>query len=141
MYIRIINGPNLDRVGAREPEVYGSRNFNDLLQELAGAFPAARIDLFQSNHEGELVEALREADEGCDGVVLNAGGFTHTSVVLRDALAMLDVPVVEVHISNILAREDFRRHSLLATHCVGLISGFGLEGYRLAVDHLVRGAR
>ncbi len=104
------------------------------------AYPAHRISLFQSNHEGELIEALRAADGPDSGVVLNAGGYTHTSVAIRDALALMRAPVVEVHVSNVLAREEFRHRSLTAVHCVGVISGFGLEGYRLAVDHLVRRA-
>ncbi len=138
MHIRIINGPNLDQIGRREPELYGVRSFGDYLKELEAYAAPDRLSYFQSNHEGELIEALRAADTECHGVVLNAGGYTHTSVALRDALAMLSVPVVEVHISNILAREEFRHRSLLAAHCAGMISGFGLEGYRLAVDHLRR---
>ncbi len=138
MHIRIINGPNLDLVGTREPQVYGTRTFAELLPALQGEFPAHVIDLFQSNHEGELIGALRAADAQCGGVVLNAAGYTHTSVAIRDALALLRVPVVEVHISNIHAREDFRLRSLTAVHCAGVISGFGLEGYRMAVDYLLR---
>lgn len=138
MHIRIINGPNLDQLGSREPELYGVRPFGEFLQELKAHAAPDRLSYFQSNHEGELIEALRAADAECDGVVLNAGGYTHTSVALRDALASVSVPVVEVHVSNILAREEFRHRSLLAVHCVGVISGFGLEGYRLAVDHLRR---
>lgn len=138
MHIRIINGPNLDLLGTREPATYGTRTFADFLNELQGAYAGHVIDLFQSNHEGELIEALRAADALCHGVVLNAAGYTHTSVAIRDALALVQVPVVEVHISNIHAREDFRLRSLTAVHCAGVISGFGLEGYRLAVDHLLR---
>ncbi|HRO39283.1 MAG TPA: type II 3-dehydroquinate dehydratase [Flavobacteriales bacterium] len=138
MLIRIINGPNLDLVGTREPEVYGTLTFPDLVHELQQAWPDHRFELFQSNHEGELIEALRAADVESQGVVLNPGGYTHTSVALRDALAMLKVPVVEVHLSNLHGREDFRLRSLTAVHCAGVISGFGMEGYRLAVDHLLR---
>ncbi|MCC6840217.1 MAG: type II 3-dehydroquinate dehydratase [Flavobacteriales bacterium] len=138
MHIRIINGPNLDLLGTREPKVYGTRTFPDFLAELQAAFPEHRIDHFQSNHEGELIEALRAAGAGCEGVVLNAAGYSHTSVAIRDALATVPVPVVEVHISNIHAREAFRQASLTAVHCAGVISGFGLEGYRLAVDYLLR---
>lgn len=138
MLIRIINGPNLDLVGTREPEVYGTRTFPDLVHELQQVWPDHRFELFQSNHEGELIEALRAADAESQGVVLNPGGYTHTSVALRDALAMLKVPVVEVHLSNLHGREDFRLRSLTAVHCAGVISGFGMEGYRLAVDHLLR---
>lgn len=138
MHIRIINGPNLDLLGTRETDLYGLRSFADFLPELQGLYPGHAIDHFQSNHEGELIEALRKAGAECGGVVLNAAGYSHTSVAIRDALALLQVPVVEVHISNIHAREDFRLRSLTAVHCVGIISGFGLEGYRLAVDHLLR---
>lgn len=138
MHIRIINGPNLDLVGTREPAIYGTRTFPDYLRQLQQEYAGHVIDLFQSNHEGELIEALRAAEAQCSGVVLNAGGYSHTSVALRDALAGLKVPVVEVHISNIHAREDFRQRSLTAVHCAGVITGFGLEGYRLAVDHLLR---
>jgi len=138
MNIRIINGPNLDLLGTREPSIYGSRSFGDHLTELRAEFPGASVDLFQSNVEGELINALRKADAECDGVVLNAAGYTHTSVALRDALATMGIPVVEVHISNIHAREAFRQHSLTAAHCVGVITGFGLDGYRMAIDHLLR---
>ena len=138
MHIRIINGPNLDLLGTREPSLYGSRTFADLLQELHEEFTGHTIDLFQSNVEGELINALHAADKECDGVVLNPAGYTHTSVALRDALATLQIPIVEVHISNIHAREEFRHRSLTAVHCVGVITGFGTEGYRMAVDHLLR---
>ena len=138
MHIRIINGPNLDLLGTREPEIYGSRSFDDYLVELQELFPVHVVDLFQSNVEGELINALRAADAECDGVVLNAAGYSHTSVALRDSLALMRVPVVEVHISNIHAREPFRHTSLTAVHCAGVITGFGLEGYRMAVDHLLR---
>ena len=138
MHIRIINGPNLDLLGTREPSIYGTRTFADLLLELQKEFHGHTIDLFQSNVEGELINALRNANTECDGIVLNAAGYTHTSVALRDALATLKIPVVEVHISNIHAREEFRQRSLTAVHCVGVITGFGTEGYRMAVDHLLR---
>lgn len=138
MHIRIINGPNLDLVGTREPAIYGTRTFPDLLLALRKEFPRLAIDLFQSNVEGELINALRLAEVECTGVVLNPGGYTHTSVALRDALAAMHIPVVEVHISNIHAREEFRQRSLTAANCAGVITGFGLEGYRMAVDHLVR---
>lgn len=138
MHIRIINGPNLDLLGTREPEVYGQRTFREYLDLLRQGHAGHVIDLYQSNVEGELINALRAADAECGGVVLNAAGYTHTSVALRDALATMTVPVVEVHISNIHAREEFRHRSLTAVHCAGVITGFGLEGYRLAVDHLLR---
>jgi 3-dehydroquinate dehydratase-2 len=138
MHIRIINGPNLDLVGTREPAIYGDRTFGSLLRDLRAEYPEAVIDLFQSNVEGELINALRAAERDGAAVVLNSGGYTHTSVALRDALATMKVPVVEVHISNIHAREEFRQRSLTAVHCAGVITGFGLEGYRMAVDHLLR---
>ncbi|MBP8823905.1 MAG: type II 3-dehydroquinate dehydratase [Flavobacteriales bacterium] len=138
MHIRIINGPNLDLLGTREPQVYGTRTFAEFLRELQRGHAAHTIDLYQSNHEGELIEALRAAGAQCGGIVLNAAGYTHTSVAIRDALALVKVPVVEVHISNIHAREDFRLRSLTAVHCAGVITGFGLEGYRMAVDYLLR---
>ncbi len=138
MHIRIINGPNLDLLGTREPSIYGSCTFADLLQELQKEFSGNTIDLYQSNVEGELINALHAADKECDGVVLNPAGYTHTSVSLRDALATLKIPVVEVHVSNIHAREEFRHRSLTAVHCVGVITGFGTAGYRMAVDHLLR---
>lgn len=138
MHIRIINGPNLDLLGTREPVVYGHRTFEEYLSLLQQGNADHVIDLYQSNVEGELINALRSADVECEGVVLNAAGYTHTSVALRDALATMKVPVVEVHISNIHAREQFRQRSLTAVHCAGVITGFGLEGYRLAVDHLLR---
>lgn len=138
MHIQIINGPNLDLLGTREPELYGTRSFPEYLRELQEVFPAHTITYTQSNHEGELIEALRKAGAGSDGVVLNAAGYSHTSVAIRDALALLKVPVVEVHISNIHAREEFRRHLLTGMHCAGVITGLGLDGYRLAVDHLLR---
>ncbi|MGB3524980.1 MAG: type II 3-dehydroquinate dehydratase [Flavobacteriales bacterium] len=138
MLIRIINGPNLDLLGTREPSIYGTVSFAEVLQELQREFRGHSIDLFQSNVEGELINALRRADQECDGVVLNAAGYSHTSVALRDALSTMHIPVVEVHISNIHAREEFRHRSLTAVHCVGVITGFGTAGYRMAVDHLLR---
>lgn len=138
MRILILNGPNLDMLGTREPTIYGSRTFEDYLAELRGAFSGHDITYVQSNVEGELINALRDANDRCDAVVLNGAGYTHTSVALRDTLAWLSVPVVEVHISNIHAREEFRERSLTAGKCVGCITGFGLDGYRMAVDHLLR---
>ncbi|MBR3648108.1 MAG: type II 3-dehydroquinate dehydratase [Paludibacteraceae bacterium] len=137
MDILILNGPNLNLLGRREPEIYGSRSFEDYLQELRALFPADRLLYLQSNHEGALIDALHEYGFGkVQGIVLNAGGYTHTSVSLRDAVAAIEVPVVEVHISNIYAREDFRRHSLLADVCAESIVGQGLDGYRMAVSYL-----
>lgn len=138
MRILIINGPNLDLVGSREPHIYGQRTFEDYLAELRGACSQAHITYAQSNVEGELVGLLREKAGEVDAFILNAGGYSHTSVALRDTIAVVGKPVVEVHISNIHAREEFRHNTLTGAVCAGVITGFGLEGYRLAVDHLVR---
>ncbi len=136
--ILIINGPNLDLLGTREPHIYGNRSFEDYLAELRSRFTAVQFTYQQSNVEGELVDLLRKADDTFDGIVLNAAGYSHTSVALRDTIAVLKKPVVEVHISNIHAREEFRHHTLTGAACVGVITGFGLEGYRLAVEHLIQ---
>mgnify|MGYP001171574911 CR=1 FL=1 len=135
--ILILNGPNLNLLGTREPSVYGTRTFDDYLAELRGSFPGHVIDLVQSNLEGGLIDALQAADADRDGVVMNAAGYTHTSVAIRDTIAGLRVPVVEVHISNIHAREEFRERSITGAKCAGVITGFGLEGYRMAIDHLL----
>lgn len=134
MRLLILNGPNLNLLGQREPGVYGSESFEGYLKRLWTAFPDVTLDYRQSNIEGELVDALQQADGAVDGVILNAGGYTHTSVALRDAIAAIKVPVIEVHISNILAREEFRHTSLLTGVCVGMISGLGLDSYRLALE-------
>lgn len=141
MRILILNGPNLDRLGTREPSIYGTRTFDDYLTELRTMFPDHLIELMQSNVEGELINMMHDAEGSFDGVVMNAAGYTHTSVALRDTIAGSKLPVVEVHISNIHAREEFRERSLTAAKCVGCISGFGLDGYRMAIDHLVRKVR
>lgn len=137
MRILILNGPNLNLLGSREPEVYGSRGFDEYLAELRCAFPGHRIELFQSNVEGELIDALQRAEREQDGVVMNAAGYTHTSVAIRDTIAWMKVPVVEVHISNIHAREEFRERSITGARCAGVITGFGPEGYRLAILYLL----
>jgi 3-dehydroquinate dehydratase-2 len=134
----LLNGPNLNLIGQREPAVYGTRTFDDLLQELRAAWPQHTFTLQQSNVEGTLIDLLQQADGHHAGVVLNPGGFSHTSVALRDAVAAMRTPVVEVHISNIHAREEFRTRSLTGAACIGVISGLGLDGYRLALDHLLR---
>lgn len=139
MKFLIINGPNLNLLGQREPEIYGRRTMADILAELDSEFAEDDIDYYQSNHEGELIDRLHEAgygDEPCDGIVLNAGGLTHTSVSLADAVAAIPVPVVEVHLSNIAAREEWRRRSLLAPVCRGSICGFGPAVYALALAAL-----
>jgi 3-dehydroquinate dehydratase II len=131
----IINGPNLNLLGKREPEIYGNTSFEEFFEELKNLFPEIKLDYFQSNVEGELINKLQEADGNFDGIVLNAGGYTHTSVSIADTIAAIATPVVEVHISNILAREEFRSKSLIAANCVGCISGFGLTSYRLAMNY------
>ena len=141
MRILILNGPNLNVLGTREPHIYGSTSFDAFLPELRNAFPQATIELRQSNIEGELVEALQQAPQHFDAVVLNAAGYSHTSVALRDTVATMSIPVVEVHISNIHAREEFRHNSLTGSVSKGVISGLGLDGYRLAIDHLLRAGR
>lgn len=134
MKFLIINGPNLNLLGRREPGVYGNRKFDSYLEELRRMFERDTIDYFQSNVEGEIIDALHGADEkGYDAVLLNAGGYTHTSVAIADAVGGIGTPVVEVHISCILAREEFRHVSLVAPKCVGSIMGFGLDSYRLGI--------
>jgi 3-dehydroquinate dehydratase-2 len=137
MRILIINGPNLDLLGTREPHIYGTRTFEDYLQELRTLFPQATFTYAQSNVEGEIADLLRKAPGTQDGIILNAAGYSHTSVALRDTIVVLPLPVVEVHISNIHGREEFRRHTLTGGVCAGVITGFGLEGYRLAIQHLL----
>ena len=136
--ILILNGPNLDLLGSREPAIYGSRSYEDFLVELRSAFVGIAISHQQSNSESDLVTGLRQAAGEVDAVVLNAAGYSHTSVALRDTIAAIAIPVVEVHISNIHAREEFRHNTITGGACTGVISGFGLEGYRMAVEHLLR---
>ena len=135
MHLLVVNGPNLNLLGTREPDVYGHTTLSDLEHGLKAAFPNVDFTFFQSNHEGELIDALQHTD--AEGVILNAAGFTHTSVALRDAVASIATPVVEVHISNIAAREDFRHTSLTAAECVGAIFGLGIQGYHLAVRYFL----
>lgn len=137
MVIHIINGPNLNLVGKREPEVYGNRSLDQYLQELTDLFPQHTIDVFQSNIEGEIVDRLQQVGFDDCGIILNAGGYTHTSVAIADAVAAITAPVVEVHISNIYAREPFRHKSLLSPVCKGIVAGFGLDSYRLALLSLL----
>ena len=137
MKILIINGANLNLLGRRQPEIYGHESFEDYLEALRARYSEHIIDYYQSNVEGVLVTKLQEADGAYDGVVLNAGGYTHTSVVLHDAVAAISVPVVEVHISSILSREEFRHVSMIAPVAVGTIMGFGLKSYDLAIKHFV----
>lgn len=137
MKLLLLNGPNLNLQGQRDTKVYGTQTFEELLATLAERYPAVEFTLYQSNVEGELINALHKAEGKYDGVVFNAGGYTHTSVSLRDAILAISVPVVEVHISSILAREEFRHTSLLAGVCLGSIMGFGLNSYRLGVEALL----
>ncbi len=133
--IIIINGPNLNLLGKRETDIYGNISFDEFFEELKDIYQGdVQLHYYQSNVEGELVNKLQEAGFSFDGIVLNAGGYTHTSVAIRDAIAAIKTPVVEVHISNIYAREEFRQHSLLSAVCRGIIAGFGLESYVLAID-------
>ena len=136
MVIHIINGPNLNLVGKREPEVYGNCSLDQYLQELIESHPQHTIDVFQSNIEGEIVDRLQQVGFDDCGIILNAGGYTHTSVAIADAVAAITAPVVEVHISNIYSREPFRHKSLLSPVCKGIIAGFGLDSYRLALAAL-----
>lgn len=136
MTIAIINGPNLNLLGTREPEIYGKAGFDTYYKELTLAFSDIGLTYFQSNVEGELINALHEAARHADAVILNAAGYTHTSVAIGDAVKAIGIPVVEVHISNIFAREEFRHHSFVAPNAVGTICGLGLEGYRLAIQYL-----
>jgi 3-dehydroquinate dehydratase-2 len=138
--IAILNGPNLDRLGKREPEIYGKATLADLEKALRAEFASsAALEFFQSNHEGELIDRIAKlADAGFDGIVINGGAFTHTSIALRDSLLGAHIPAVEVHISNIYKREEFRHTSLTAPACTAVISGLGLEGYHAAVRFLVK---
>lgn len=137
MKILIINGPNLNLLGTREPTVYGNQTFEEYFSELKAKHPNIQLDYFQSNVEGELINTLHKADKNVDGIILNAGAYTHTSIAIADAVSGINIPVVEVHISNIFAREDYRHISYLGKHCKGSISGFGLASYDLAVQSFI----
>ena len=135
MNILIINGPNLNLLGSREPEIYGEEGFEEYFEELKEIYFDYNLTFFQSNHEGEIIDRLHATEKKkVDGIILNAGGYTHTSVSIRDAIAAIKTPVIEVHISNIYAREEFRQNSLISGVCKGVISGFGLNSYALALD-------
>ena len=136
MKIQLINGPNLNLLGVREKSIYGSQKFEDYLEVLRKEFPEHQIDYYQSNVEGEIINKLHEIGFSYDGIVLNAGGYTHTSVAIRDAIAAINTPVIEVHISNILTREDFRHVSMISPSCKGSIMGFGFDSYRLGIESL-----
>ena len=136
MKILIINGPNLNRLGTREPQIYGTLTDKDIVDGLRSRFADTDIDYFQSNHEGAIVDRLHEADGKYAGIVLNAAAYSHTSVAILDAILAIETPVVEVHMSNIYARETFRRQSVIAAACKGMICGFGADSYRLAIESL-----
>ncbi|MGZ3882870.1 MAG: type II 3-dehydroquinate dehydratase [Bacteroidia bacterium] len=138
MKLIIINGPNLNLLGTREKEIYGEGTIGEMLNMLKTKFTSVTFEHYQSNVEGELINKLHETGFSYDGIILNAGGYTHTSVALADAVAAIKTPVVEVHISNIFAREDFRHVSYIGRHCVGSISGFGLRSYELAVEYFLK---
>tara|TARA_B100000927_G_scaffold220805_1_gene180740 strand:+ start:1341 stop:1766 length:426 start_codon:yes stop_codon:yes gene_type:complete len=137
MKLIIINGPNLNLIGIREKKIYGDISFETYYENLLKKFGKIRLEYFQSNHEGELIEKIQEVGFKYDGIIINAGGFTHTSVALRDAIASVDTPAIEVHISNILSREDFRKKSFLSDVCTGIISGLGLIGYEAAIKYFI----
>lgn len=137
--ILVINGPNLNLLGKREPVLYGSKDFSEVLNGLKSDFPDCSISYFQSNNESELINTLHAAaDSGVEGVVLNPAAFTHTSIALADAVAAITVPVIEIHISNVSAREDFRKKSYISKYAAGVISGFGVAGYRMAISYFFR---
>jgi 3-dehydroquinate dehydratase-2 len=141
MKIQIINGPNLNLLGKREPEKYGSVSFEDYLENLRRLFPGIAIEYFQSNVEGEIINKIHETGFTFDGIILNAGGYTHTSVSIADAIAAVDATVIEVHITNISAREGFRHNSIVGRYCTGSIIGFGLFGYKLAIEAIIESLR
>ena len=136
MKILIVNGPNLNMLGRREPGIYGSSSFDDYLPKLQAKYPQAEISYYQSNVEGELINKMQEVGFSYDGIVLNAGAYTHTSIALHDCIRSLQCPVIEVHISNVHQREEFRQHSFISSACKGVICGFGLDSYRLAIEAL-----
>lgn len=137
MKIMIINGPNLNLLGRREPEIYGSNSFEAYLEELRKKMDNVEIDYYQSNIEGELINKMQEVGFTYDGIVLNAGAYTHTSIALQDCIRSLKAPVVEVHISNVHKREEFRHKSMISCACLGVICGFGLDSYRLAIEGII----
>ena len=140
MKVMIMNGPNLNLLGVRQPEIYGSQSMEQYLEFLGECFPEVEIEYFQSNHEGDLIDTLHRVGfdtEEYDAIVLNAGALTHTSLALADAIAAIELPVIEVHISNVAAREEIRRHSMIGPVCRGTIAGFGMDSYRLAIESLL----
>ena len=136
--IIIINGPNLNLLGKREPETYGDKSFDSYMEELLAEFIDVELTSFQSNVEGEIIDKIQETGFSLDGIVLNAGGYTHTSVAIADAIAAIKTPVIEVHISNVYAREEYRHQSLMAKNCKGVIAGFGLYSYKMAIRSFLK---
>lgn len=137
MKLIIINGPNLNLLGIREKEIYGDKNFGILQSELQEKYSAIEIDYFQSNYEGKIIDKLHEVGFSYDGIILNAGAYSHSSIAISDAIAAIQVPVVEVHISNVFKRERYRHHSYMSKNCSGLIIGFGIKGYELAIQSFI----
>lgn len=137
MKIQIINGPNINLLGKREPSIYGAVSFDDYLLQLREKYPEIEIAYYQSNVEGEMINKLHEVGFSCDGIILNAGAYTHTSIALQDAIRAITAPVIEVHISNVHSREEFRHKSMISCACMGVICGFGLDSYRLGIEALL----
>ena len=137
MKIQIINGPNINLLGKREPSIYGSQSFEDYLEELKARYPNVTFEYYQSNVEGEMINKIHEVGFDFDGIILNAGAYTHTSIALQDAIRAIKSPVIEVHISNVHKREEYRHKSMISCACVGVICGFGLDSYRLAVEAML----
>ena len=138
MKIIIVNGPNLNLLGKREPGIYGSLSFDDYLPKLRAKYPDVQIDYFQTNVEGEMINKMQEVGFSYDGIILNAGAYTHTSIALHDCIRAITTPVIEVHISNVHQREEFRHHSFISSACKGIICGFGIDSYRLAIEAFVK---
>jgi len=138
MKILIVNGPNLNLLGTREPELYGTKSFNDYFTELKKLYPSHNLEYVQSNVEGEIINHLQNAIGKFDGIILNAGGYTHTSVAIADAISAIGIPVIEVHISNIYSRQEYRHVSLTGKNCAGVITGFGLDSYRLGMEAFLK---
>ena len=138
MKIQIINGPNLNLLGQREPTIYGTEGFDTYITKLRELYSILEIEYYQSNLEGELINKLHEVGFSYDGIIMNGGGYTHTSVAIADAIAAINTPVVEVHVSNIYAREEYRHVSLTGKNCRGVLTGFGLDGYRLAIESFLK---
>ena len=137
LHIAIINGPNLNLLGTREPEIYGSQRFEQFFEQLKTRFPGVSLSYYQSNVEGELINHLHSCIRSVQGIIINAGAYTHTSIALADAIGAVQIPTVEVHISNVFAREEYRKTSFIASRCIGSVSGLGMEGYALAVSYFI----